>query len=166
MDVTGRTKWSDLQPFWAVLSDGSQEALKEQALRRHNIADGFYSLTIEEFIGITGGDLKMFNIKDDGTAYEQIFINELKEFLSKYVETLSSYNIEQTADERRASSSCVEVSMAEGLLIFARQYFNLPSFTKAGELTLADLMIAKKDAYNTAVFQRAMNKIQTSKYKK
>jgi len=166
MKVTNSTQWAEIEPFYSVLSDASIEALKERALKVHNIAEGFYSLTIEEFIGITGGDLEKFDIKVDGTAYEQIFIDELKAFLTDYVEKLASYNIAQTADEQRASRSCVEVSMAEGLLIFTRQYFNLPSFSEAGKLTLADLLIAKKDAYNTAVFQREMQKIQTSKYRR
>lgn len=166
MQVNNNTRWEDVSPVYAILEDASLEGLKESALKRYGVDGGFYGLTIEQLISITSGDLTAFNISGDGSAYEHIFLDELKNFLEKYLEILTSYSIKQTSDEERASKSCAEMTFAESLLIFTRGYFSLHSFTEAGKITLAELLIAKKDAYNTSVFQRMMNKIQQAKFKK
>ena len=54
-----------------------------------------------------------------------------------------------------AASVCYPVEFGESLLLFSREYFQLHSFKEASNINLADLLIAKKDAYNKAAFERA-----------
>lgn len=166
MKIDAKTKWQEVEPIYAILKDADIEALKDTALRLHGVNGDFYTLTIEQFLTISGGDLKAFNLRGDGTAYERIFIDELQAFLRDYINRLTSYSVPQTSDEQIAGKVCMEVTTGEGLLIFARSYFGLKSFEEAGKLTLAELLIAKKDNYNNIVYQRELQRLQTRKFKK
>jgi hypothetical protein len=58
------------------------------------------------------------------------------------------------------------VEWQEGMLVFVRAYFGLKSFGEAENVTIGDYLLAKKDEYNSTIFQRNMAKIQTQKIHK
>ena len=72
---------------------------------------------------------------------------------------------EVKTDEIRAQKTCLKVSVAEGILLFVREYFSLHSFGEAENLPLSDYLIAKKDNYNKVMAQREYAKIQNEKIK-
>lgn len=47
------------------------------------------------------------------------------------------------------------MTMAEGLLVFARRYFGCRSFSEAERLTLGEWLMAKKDDYNRIAAEQA-----------
>lgn len=160
-------KWGDVGMIYShCIADTDKERVKAEALKKYGVKDGFYSLTLGQLLTLTEGKENVFNLQNDGSAYEHIFIDELTKFIEGYFKTLESYSIPQTAEEKMASGKCVEVTGVEGLLIFCKNYFNLHNFTSAENITLAEILIAKKDAYNTAIFEREINKIQMRKYHK
>lgn len=166
MRIDEKSTWAELAPVYDCITDECLQKIKENALRLHGVDGDFLNLTVGDFIRIAGGDLSQFKLKDDGTAYEGVFIRELQNFCESLVKLLESYTPAPTQDEKRANASCIETSMAEGLLIFVRGYFSLPSFEDAENVKLSELLIAKKDTYNNTMFARAINKIQSQKLRK
>ena len=164
MKITNDTEWSEVEKDFELFSDDSQQTLIQHSLSLHNVTD-FYELTIAQLIRMSDGDLSEFEIKDNGKVFEVLFVRELSKFVEQYINILNSYTLPQSADEKAASSKCQTMTFGEGVLVFARSYFALHSFEEAERITLAELLLAKKDAYNSAVFQKEILKLQSKKRK-
>lgn len=117
---------------------------------------GYYSMTLGQFGALLQGaePLKVFarGTLEDLTVFEYYTIQGLADFIRGYVDNLVKFTVKPQADEPTAA---VPMSAAEGLLVFARNYFGLHSFAETEQLTLADILIAKKDTYNQVMAQRA-----------
>jgi len=164
MKVTNNTQWSEIENEWNILTDESQSQLIQHALEIHGIED-FALMSVGQLIRITNGDVSFLDIKDDGTIFQVLFARELKNYIDRFIKTYSSFSMPQTIDEKSASSKCQDCTFGESLLIFVRDYFGLQSFESAEQIKLAEVLIAKKDAYNNDVFKKEITKIQLSKYK-
>lgn len=164
MKITNDTEWSEIEKDFALFSDESQQTLIQHSLSLHNVTD-FYELTIAQLIRMSDGDLSEFEIKDNGKVFEVLFVRELSKFVEQYINILNSYTLPQSADEKAASAKCQTMTFGEGVLVFARSYFALHSFGEAERITLAELLLAKKDAYNSAVFQKEIIKLQSKRKK-
>lgn len=162
MRIDSNTLWEEIKDTYDFWSEESKEKVIAECCKMHGVED-FYLLTISQLVQITNGNVSFLMIEDNGTAYEYIFVLELKNFVENYINILTSYQLPQSQDEKNSSKKCVELSFCESLLIFVKNYFNLHSFEQAEQIRLCDLLIAKKDAYNTAVFEKEMIKIQTRK---
>lgn len=169
MRLSKDTKYKDFAPFEQYLQDGERQRIIDTAARCYLGEGGYYALTISQFVRLCGNDINALNdlpIDDLSSAYCVYFFQGLMEFLSKYIEQLASLGIQQTPTEQRASSGCLSLSLAEGLLIFARDYFGLRSFAEAEKVTLDELLIAKRDHFNKVTFDRNVARIQTQKIRK
>lgn len=89
----------------------------------------------------------------------------LREFVGKFVKLLARFTVKATADELQASAGLPKFDETEGLLVFAREYFGLPSFDAAEKVTLGELYLAKKDDYIKTMAQRNLQRIQAQKMK-
>ena len=114
---------------------------------------------------LTIGDLSKsygalaFDLSDDKSA-AAVFqaINAIKAHMDDFGKLLEQYQVPLTGKEQAAATGLPEYNETEGLLVFARNYFGLKSFTEAERVTLADVLLAKKDAYITAMYERNLNK--------
>lgn len=128
-----------------------------------------WQMTIKDLGGLLEGRLpvcftKMLDIKQ--TAYSYLKKrNTINSFFEMYLRLMSRYTSHGTSEEQQASFGLPKFENSEGFLVFAREYFGLKSFTEAENVTLADLYLARKDAYIREMQQRNYNKIIENKYK-
>lgn len=154
------SKYVDVLPF---VTDESRKSLMERAAK---IRDP-YTLTLAEFFSCCEGDFECV-IKDQNnpTTGEGLWLEMFRGFIADFGKILERLVITQTPEQKKASANCLTVEWQEGMLVFVRAYFGLKSFTEAETITIGDYLLAKKDEYNTAIFQRNMAKIQTQKIHK
>lgn len=161
MIITKETLWITVRDAIDVLRTGEAERLRETAVRSVFGNGGYYDMTIEQFDMVLHnhvGELLPSLTTALPLAFEYLAAEGLVAFAEDYVRKLERFTPPQTADELRASGSTIKSSATEAFLVFARDYFSLPSFAAAAKTTLADLLIAKKDAYNKIMYQRAITK--------
>jgi hypothetical protein len=166
MQITSDTLYIAFQPFEKFLKKGEIEKIKKQAPFAVIGKDGYMSLTIADFNAIAlHGDLSRFldgRAENTLTVFEYYTLAGLKDFFEGYAKSLEKLAVKPTAKESAAQAACLKVGIVEGMLIFARDYFGLQSFAAAEKVTLAELLMARKDAYNKAIFERAL----TAQYQK
>ena len=166
MKVQNDTLWLVFSPCIPYLQPGEMDKIIEAAPHAVIGAGGYYDLTIAQLAAIVNhNDTTCIVNKADEelTVYEYCTIKGLKEWFEKFVKQIKTLTIPATDQEQRASRACLEVSFVESLLLFARQYFGLHSFREAEQVTLGDVILAKKDAYNKEVFQKAYSEIMYKK---
>lgn len=154
------SKYADILPF---VTDESHKELMAQATK---IRDP-YTLTLSEFFACCEGDFGCV-VKDtkNPTTGEVLWLEMFQSFVDDFSKILERLVIQQTPEQKQASANCLPVEWQEGMLVFVRSYFGLKSFGEAESVTIGDYLLAKKDDYNTNVFQRNMAKIQTQKIHK
>ena len=125
----------------------------------------YYDLTIENLIDYTREDTDAYDELMDPkiTVFRVYWYKGLAEFLKTYLNLLKNFVVKESPEESMASKACYPVEFGESLLIFSREYFQLHSFKEAANINLADLLIAKKDAYNKSAFERAYTSMITKK---
>lgn len=154
------SKYADILTF---VTDESHKELMAQAAK---IRDP-YTLTLAEFFSCCDGDFGCV-IKDmiNLTTGEALWLEMFQKFVDDFSKILEKLVVPQTPEQKQASANCLPVEWQEGMLVFVRAYFGLKSFGEAENVTIGDYLLAKKDEYNTAIFQRNMAKIQTQKIHK
>lgn len=143
----------------------SEESIQEIIKYAKQLFGDYYELTIEDLIEYTNEDTDVYDELTDPeiTVLRVYWFKGLSEFLKLYFKLLSNFSVKETPEESMASKECYPVQFSESLLIFAREYFQFHSFKEAAKTTLGDLLIAKKDSYNKAVFERAYTNNITKK---
>ena len=166
MKIDDKTLWTFFEPLYKRLSDEERKRVAAEAAAAFFGKGGYYDMTLGDFVTLIGGNAQgVFPNygKQLCTVFEWLSADGLKDFAKQYAETLEKFVPPTDADEQNAQNVCYKMTTAEGLLIFARDYFGLKSFAQAAEITLGDLLIAKKDAYNKIVYQRRLAAIKSKK---
>lgn len=152
--------YADILPF---VTEESRKAMRKEADKIKPV----YQLTLAEFFDCCKGDFSCaVKNKDNPTAGEVFWVEHFGDFLKEFATILERLSIKQTADQKQASAGCLPVEWQEGMLVFVRRYFGLRSFTEAEQVTIADYLLAKKDDYNSVIFDRNLSRIQTNKIRK
>ena len=76
------------------------------------------------------------------------WVEQVMEILKKLVPPIKSNDV---------SSLTIEMSFAESMLVFCRDYFGIQSFDVASKVAMSDYILARKDFYNKIVQQQAIN---------
>ena len=100
------------------------------------------------------------------TVAQWLWLQSFPEWLGSFCKACENLSVPQTPDMQTAAGRCLKVDWQEGLLIFARRYFGLKSFTEAEGVLVGDFLMARKDEYNNAMFERAMGDIQRKRLKR
>lgn len=155
--------------FEAVFGTDSREWQQAWTACGAHCDTDLWQMTIKDLGEIMDGRTPAFVdalFSDDQTARERIGVQKaVQDFIENFVSLLSKYSIRQTAEERQAAAGIETFQSTEGLLVFARAYFGLKSFSETEGVTLADVYLAKKDTYITAMFQKNLSNIQATRYK-
>lgn len=167
MQVTEKTKLSEMGAFLPYIEQSSIKELK-------NAAEGLYGspwgLTLGEFFTCSEGDYSRIGIDfahpEEITLIQYYWMMSFKEMCEALNSALTKMSVAPTPDAREASSACRKMTFRESVNVFCREYFGLTSFRAVDDLTLDDLLLAKKDAYNKAIFEKGMAEIQKRKMKK
>lgn len=170
MKIDKDTLYITVEPLLRAAGESYTAEIERAAVAEYLGADGYWSITIDQLSQmIDGNDMTAIVKTIDPlkmTVFEVYIIRGLQAFLIDYIKKLEKLVPVKTNEEKAAEGVCLKMTLTEGLLIFAREYFNLPNFKAAGQITLADLLIAKKDTYNKAMYQRKLADIYNRKAKR
>lgn len=170
MRITTDTRYFTVAPVLRALTDEQLEELRERAPKVVLGDGGYNGITLGQLAVLTTRGAKGVFTKaeneQDVSVFEYYCAEGFAAWFEDYTKKLQRLQPPMTSEEKAAQAACMQVGMIEGLLIFAREYFGLHSFGEAEQVTLGDLLIAKKDAYNKAVYQREYNRIITKPTRK
>lgn len=157
MIVTRDTKYAEFEPYEKYLSEESISNLKKAAEIEFV---PMYDLTFAQFIRACEDTSVIIGNKEEKTVLQAYWEKRFDEFKKEFDEKIKSTNVQPTKEQAMAAKDLPKQTFAEGILVFGLQYFGLHNFREAENLTLGDIIIARKDAYNTTMFQRRLNAIQ------
>lgn len=164
MRVDARTRYEGkFQWLEPSLADGERGRLSDAAARSLFGEGGYWSMTVAEFFKVLNGDASVL-IRDGGKSVFDVYaLKGFDQFVKDFTDAMARLTPARTSQEAMAAASCVKMTFEQSLYVFARAYFGLPSFGMVDDLPLADILLAKTDAYNKAVFDRAMINMASKK---
>lgn len=163
MLITEQTKYTDIVAVEKHLKDQSIAELKAAAVAKYG---SFYDMTFATFHDCSEGDFsKALGDFSEPTVMQVYYMKAFSDFVTDFVETLKKMQIPQTADEKKASNGLLQVNWDEGMLVFIRNYFALKSFKEAEQITMGEILIAKRAQHNDDLFRKHINDIQMQKIK-
>ena len=163
MQVSDRTLYSTLEPFEKYLTKKAVQDLYKAAEEKYG---AMYDLTFADFWACSNGDFSRLGDVSNPTVFQVYWRKRFDTFVNEFAEALKKLTIAQTPEEAQASQGLVKVTWDEGILVFVQQWFGLHSYKEAEQITMGEILIAKRAAYNRDKFQRQMSKIQMNKLNK
>ena len=163
MKIEGRTPYKKFAPIEQYVSDESKKAMMAAAERAFKPC---CSLTIDEFFGVCGGDYSLLGDTRNPSVLQVYWAKRFAVFVEEFTQACQRTMLEPTPDQRIASEGQIEMTPQEHMLVFVREYFNLPSFFAAGKRTLGEYLTARKDRYNQMLQQRKFEQLQRDKLHK
>lgn len=160
MRITDKTKYDTFTNVEPYVTQKSINAIKNAAEKKYG---NMYDLTFSQFYACMNGDFSHIIKTSSPTVLQVYWTKRFSEFAEKLANELKSLTLPQTADERLASQSLLKVSWAEGLLVFMQSFFHLHSFKEAEQITIGELLIAKRAQYNQDKYTRELAKLQRKK---
>lgn len=162
MKVTSQTKYKEIEQLELFFSNDTIKELKKAAEQQFGT---MYDLTFAEFHACANGDFEgKIGDTSNATVLQVYWAKRFAEFVEEFAGILKNLTPKPTAEEEQASAAMLRTDWAEGILVFTRSYFGLRSFREAEQVTIGEILIAKKAAYNEAVYRRRLQKIQMKKY--
>lgn len=163
MRISARTQYRTFREYEQFLTDESAELLKREAEKHFR---GMYDLTFAEFYACSNGDFgEILGNTEQPTVLQVYWCKRFADFAKELAAELKRMTITPTGDEQRASAGLLKVDWGEAILVFLQKYFGLKSFKEAEQITIGELLIAKRAQYNADKFQREIVRIQTQKLK-
>lgn len=149
------------------MTDESRERVRAAVLQQYG---RFEDIRLVDFIAFANGDFTPYGIDankpEDMTVAQYVWLSEFRKFVDLFNKINSGLSIPDNADTRKAKTGQKQMSFAEYLLVFCRDYFGFHTFDEAAEkLTVSDYLTAAKDRYNDAIFKRNMARIEQEKLK-
>lgn len=163
MQVTKYTLYSQIEPFEKFITKNSVQNLYKAA---EEVFGAMYDLTFAEFWACSNGDFSRLGDVSNPTVLQVYWRKRFENFVNEFADALKRLTLPQTPEEAQAAQGLVKVSWDEGMLVFIQQWFGLKSYKEAEQITMGEILIAKRAAYNRDKFQRNMSKIQMNKFKK
>ena len=152
LKVDRNTRIEDFAPFVPTLSKEDVRRLKEGAVRDLYGEQGFMAMPIRDLTDVLQGDNRPLRI--DGTVFGQYRYIAAVEWFADFVETLGRLTMQPTPEQAAQAQGCLPSSIDKAIYFFLRSHFGLHSYAEADLLTVADLLLAKEEAYNAAVVER------------
>lgn len=165
MRIINRTKYRTLQPVERFLTEQSIRNIQEAAEKEFG---SMYELTFAKFYACANGDFSsVLGNMADPTLLQVYWIKRFEKFVEEFAEQMKKLTLPPTPEEMQAEQGLLKTSWDESILVFAQSYFGLRSFKEVSEtITIGEILIAKRAAYNREAYQRRLNAIQTAKLKR
>lgn len=165
MRITNKTPYNaEFEQVEQYLTEQSANMLKSEAEKLYG---SMYDLQFARFFECMNGDFSgVLGDLRKPTVLQVYWCKRFVEFAEQFAETLKQLQIKPTAEEQRASQGLLQVSWSEGLLVFMQQFFGLKGYKQAERITIGELLIAKRAAFNQAKYDRALARLQAQKYSK
>ena len=164
------TLYKDCFALCQLIDEDSKSKLMGEA--RNRLQD-YYELTLQDVDILINHNYqerkKYFHLPNHITALQHFWLLGFAKFFEHdFIPTLQKLQIPNDlvkSYEKQAQHRLLTTTFFENLLIFSRNYFQLPNFQTALRTTLADLILAFKDNTNQNIFQRAALNIQLKELK-
>ena len=141
----------------------SIEDLKRAAVEHFG---SMYDLTFADFHECSEGNYeKILGDITNPSVLQVYWVKAFVDFVKEFTETLKKMQMPQTAEEKQAGSNLLKVNWDEAMLVFIQRFFSLKSFKEAEQITMGEILIAKRAQYNDDLFRRSLANIQTAKIK-
>ena len=167
MIINPSDKYIDHIILLTNMDEDSKNRLREDAERVYGSPWG---LALKDFFALSEGDLTYIGLERGrqltASIRQFVWMHEFSEVVEQVIGILQKLQIPQSDDAKRASEYCLKSTSKESVYLFTRRYFGLRNFNEAAEIPLSDFILAKKDDYNSAIYQHAMNGIMRNKFKK
>lgn len=167
MKIDKNTLYADFVIYEDVLTDESQKAL-QQAVKEAYI--DYYDLTIKDLFDCLRGRFDVIGLQagkeQEATALQGLWVKGFSKWCEAFIKLIEGYALPQTIEAQQAAAKCLKMKFEESVLIFLREYFGLQSFKACYTLQVTDYIIAKRDAYNKAVFERQIAILTNQKMNK
>lgn len=163
MRITERTLYSAVCPIEKYFSQDTVAEIEQTAEKKYG---AMYDLPFSDFFACANGDFSRLGKMANPTVLQVYWIKRFKRFVGEFEKAVKAATLKNTADEKRASDGLLDVSWGEGILIFLQKWFGLKSYKEAEQITMGEILIAKRAQYNQDLFGRNLMKIQTAKMKK
>ena len=163
MRITERTLYSAVEPIEKYFSQDTVAAIEQTAEKKYG---AMYDLPFADFFACANGDFSRLGKMVNPTVLQVYWIKRFRRFVGEFEKAVKAATLKNTADEKRAGDGLLDVSWGEGILIFLQKWFGLKSYKEAEQITMGEILIAKRAQYNQDLFGRNLMKIQTAKMKK
>lgn len=164
MWITDKTKYALLEPVEKYIMPEAVAKIKKAAENKYG---NMYDLTFERFYNCANGDFSHLGINPSRPTVLQVYwCKRFADFTQEFIQLLQTLTPKPNPDETRAAQGLLKTDWAEGLLVFMQQWFGLKSYKEAEQITIGELIIAKRAQYNQDKYRRQLAKIQTEKYKR
>lgn len=166
MQIDSRDKAMAFLPFLEAQTKESKEKCSEAAERE---LGEYWALTLGQFIACSKADFSHIGVvagkAEEMSVLQWCWIQCFATFCEEFAKICKRLTPPATAEQRMAAGRMMKTTMEEGLLVETRKYFGLRSFAEAEGVSLGEYIIMRKDMYNSAVYQKALNDIYTRKTK-
>lgn len=152
LKIDRNTKYDDFATFEGVLADGEEARLKDAAVRDLYGSQGFMAMPIKDLTDVLQGDNTPLRI--DGTVFGVYRHKAAVEWFAQFVDTLQRLTLPPTPEQTRQTQGTMPATIDKAIYFFLRSFFRLHGYAEADNLTVADLLLAKEEAYNAAVVER------------
>ena len=168
MQISDKTLYTDV--VYNAIKAEDKERIKELATT-HLLGCNIWDIELGILLQFINGDFSVTKVDANAheaggvTIFVKFFFEQVADFISEFAEKYKNLTPAPNNDERLASRGCLEISFSENLLYFTRSYFGLHSFADCEKIKVAEILIAKKDVYNSTIFQRNFAEIEKQKLK-
>lgn len=164
MQITEATKYAEFEPVEKYVTkktvQGLFESAEEKFGKMYDLEFGtFWQCSNDNFAEVLGD-------MSEPTVLQVYWKKRFEKFVEEFAQQLKKLTIPQSPEEAQAAQGLIKVGWDESILVFAQQWFGLHSYKEAEQLTIGEILIAKRAQYNREKFQRKMSQIQMSKFKK
>lgn len=161
MLITQETKYKEVADAEKYFTPQGVEELKKAA---EDVYGSMYDLTFSTFHACANGDFSgIFADVKDPTVLQVYWCKRFADFVQEFAEALQKMQAPQTPDEKKAAKGLLKTDWAEGLLVFLQGFFGLRSFKEAENITVGEILIAKRARFNEDMYRRNLSKIQMQK---
>lgn len=161
MKIDKNTRYADFALFEPLMAEGMGEALERAAVEEKFGKDGLVAMTLGDMFSVLAGDPKPLTGDDPESVFAVYRVKAFQRFMGDgkdngFISQLKRLTLPATPESIRVSQGCLDYAFDESVYVFCRSYFNLHTFADVDNLKVADLILAKRDAYNQAIVDRNM----------
>lgn len=160
MRINERTKYKEFQKVEKYLTKQSVQRIKDAAEKKYG---GMYDMPFERFYSCANGDFSHLYINNEPTVLQVYWQKRFEEFVKEFAQALQKLTLPATDDERVASQDLLKLEWGEAILVFVQNYFGCRSFKEAEQITIGEILIAKRAQYNKDKYMRQLGQVQARK---
>lgn len=141
--------------FEPYMSEADVERVKSLAVRVKYGEDGFWSMPVGDMLDAMRGNVARLTWGDSpDSAFAVLRVRAFSEWVGGFIAKLQAMTLPPTPEQLKSQSGTLTCTFEEAVYMFLRQWFGLRGFAEADRLKVADLLLARKEAYNAAIVER------------